>query len=411
MNQRTQKSDICIVGAGAAGLMAAIWAARSNPNRSITLLDGARKLGSKILVAGGGRCNVTHDVVSADAYAGSSRNAIRKVLQRFDVAPTIAFFRQLGVELKREETGKLFPVSDDAHTVLNALLCAARSANVHFLYPCRVESIRQNDGNFTLSGEWGELAAEQVVLATGGKSLPKSGSDGGGYALARSLGHTITPRLFPALVPLTLPADHFLCTLSGLATPATFSVQLGNGKTVASFSDSTLCTHFGLSGPAVLDISRYWLDAQFADPQAQLLVNWLPNKSAEQLDLELQQLGATSPLKLLRQELPERLARALCEQAGIDAVAPAHQLTRERRKALVRLVCAQPLPITGNRGWNVAEVTAGGVPLAEIDLKSMQSRICPKLYFCGEICDVDGRIGGYNFQWAWASGFVVGSSI
>ena len=129
--------------------------------------------------------------------------------------------------------------------------------------------------------------------------------------------------------------------------------------------------------PAVLDISRYWLDAQFADPQAQLLVNWLPNKSAEQLDLELQQLGATSPLKLLRQELPERLARALCEQAGIDAVAPAHQLTRDRRKALVRLVCAQPLPITGNRGWNVA----------------------------------DGRIGGYNFQWAWASGFVVGSSI
>lgn len=154
--------------------MAAIWAARSHPNRSITLLDGARKLGSKILVAGGGRCNVTHDVVSADAYAGSSCNAIRKVLQRFDVAPTIAFFRQLGVELKREETGKLFPVSDDAHTVLNALLGVARSANVHFLYPCRVESIRQNDGNFTLSGEWGELVAEQVVLATGGKACPRA---------------------------------------------------------------------------------------------------------------------------------------------------------------------------------------------------------------------------------------------
>lgn len=413
-------SDVCIVGAGAAGLMATIWATRSNPQRSIALLDGARKLGSKILVAGGGRCNVTHDVVNADAYAGSSRNAIRKVLQRFDVAPTLAFFRQLGVTLKREETGKLFPVSDDAHTVLNALLAAAHTPNVRFLHPCRVERILHQDGKFTLSGEWGTWVADQVVLATGGKSLPKSGSDGSGYALARALGHTITPHVFPALVPLTLPTDHFLCALSGLTTSATFSVQLDNGKTVASFTDSALCTHTGLSGPAVLDISRYWIDAQLAEQsedrsqgenKAQLLVNWWPGKTSEQLDQELQQLGATAPLKLLRQQLPERLARALCAQAGVDPVAPTHQLTRERRKELVRLVTALPLPITGNRGWNVAEVTAGGVPLAEIDLKTMQSRRCPGLYFCGEICDVDGRIGGYNFQWAWASGFVVGSSL
>ncbi len=403
-------TDLCIIGAGAAGLMATIWAARSNPQCSITVLDSARKLGAKILVAGGGRCNVTHDVVTADAYAGSSRNAIRKVLQRFDVDPTITFFRQLGVELKREETGKLFPVSDDAHTILYALLTAARAPNVHFRYPCRVERITPHEGKFAISGEWGMLLASQVVLATGGKSLPKSGSDGGGFDLGRALGHTITPRVFPSLVPLTLPKDHFLCTLSGLASPASLSVRLGNGKMIAAFTDATLCTHFGLSGPAVLDISRYWIDAQFDDAQAQLLVNWWPGKTTEAFDLELQQLGSTSPLKWLRQQLPERLARALCEEAGVDPIAPAHQLTRERRKTLARFVTALPLPVTGNRGWNVAEVTAGGVPLAEIDLKTMQSRICPGLYFCGEICDVDGQIGGYNFQWAWASGFVTGIS-
>ena len=405
------RSEIVIIGAGAAGLMATIWAARSHPQASITVLDGARKLGAKILVAGGGRCNVTHDVVTADAYAGSSRNAIRKVLQRFDVAPTIAFFHQLGVELKREETGKLFPVSDDAHTVLNALLTAARLPNVHFVYPCRVEQISKCTDHFVLSGAWGERRAANVILATGGKSLPKSGSDGGGYALAQALGHTITARVFPALVPLTLSADHFLCALSGIANPATFSVQLANGKIVAAFTDAALCTHFGLSGPAVLDISRYWLDARLDNEGAQLLVNWWPGKTSEQFDQELQGLGATSPLKLLRQQLPERLARALCEQAAVDPVAPGHQITRERRKALVRLVTALALPVTGNRGWNVAEVTAGGVPLAEIDLKTMQSRICPGLYFCGEICDVDGRIGGYNFQWAWASGYVAGTSL
>ena len=391
--------------------MATIWAARSHPQTSITVVDGARKLGAKILVAGGGRCNVTHDVISADAYAGSSRNAIRKVLQRFDVAPTIAFFHQLGVELKREETGKLFPVSDDAHTVLNALLTAARLPNVHFLHPCRVEAITKRADHFVLSGAWGERRADKIILATGGKSLPKSGSDGGGYALAQALGHTITDRILPALVPLTLPAEHFLCALSGIATPATFSVQLANGKIVAAFTDAALCTHFGLSGPAVLDISRYWLAAQLDQGGAQLLVNWWPGKTSEQFDQALQRLGATSPLKLLRQQLPERLARALCEQAAVDPVAPGHQITRERRKALVRLVTALALPVTGNRGWNVAEVTAGGVPLAEIDLKTMQSRICPGLYFCGEICDVDGRIGGYNFQWAWASGYVAGTSL
>ena len=404
-------AEVAIIGAGAAGLFAAAWAGRTNPKRTIIVLDGAQKLGAKILVSGGGRCNVTHDVVTEAAYAGGSRNAIRKVLHRFDVAQTVAFFQALGVDLKHEATGKLFPTTDSARTILDALLTAARRANAQICHPNRVATVSREPDGFSLYGDWGTLHTTSLILATGGKSLPKSGSDGHGFALARSLGHSITERVFPALVPLTLPKDHFIAALSGLTLPATLEVRAGNGKKLVAFTGSTLCTHFGLSGPAVLDISRYFLNAQMDDPATTLLLNWWPTQSSETLDAALQGLGRTTPLKLLREGLPERLVRVLCEQADVDPGAPGHQITREQRKALVRLVTALPLPITGHRGWNVAEVTAGGVPLGEIDPNTMASRVCSGLYLCGEICDVDGRIGGYNYQWAWASGYVAGVSV
>ncbi|MBI2877937.1 MAG: NAD(P)/FAD-dependent oxidoreductase [Candidatus Tectomicrobia bacterium] len=407
----SKEVDIVIVGAGAAGLMAGIWAGRTHPHRSILLLDGARRLGTKILASGGGRCNVTHDRIDAGAYAGSSRPTIQKVLRRFDLPQTVAFFRELGVELKREEGGKLFPTTDSSKTVLNALLTAARQAHLTIQHPRRVETVERTGEGFLVVGTWGQVRAGRLVLSTGGKSLPESGSDGHGYAIARSLGHSITPRIFPALVPLTLPRDHFLCALSGIAVPATLDLWSGSGKRLASFTDATLCAHFGLSGPSVLDISRYYLDARFDDPQARLTVNWLPGKTTEQLDRELQRLGPATPLGYLRTCLPERLARALCEQAGVEPGAPGHRLTRPQRKALAHAVTQLPLPITGHRGYRFAEATAGGVPLAELHLKTLESRLCPGLYCCGEVCDVDGRIGGFNFQWAWASGYTVGVSV
>ncbi len=405
-----ERADTVVVGAGAAGLMAAIWAARANPHQAVVVLDGARTLGAKILVAGGGRCNVTHDHVDSSAYAGSSRNAIRKVLLRFDVPQTVDFFRELGVHLKREETGKLFPTTDSARTVLNALLSAAERAGVQIRHPNLVETIARNSTSFEVRGAWGGITAGTVILASGGRSLPKSGSDGHGYTMARSLGHTITRRVFPALVPLTLPRDHFLTALSGVTLVATLDLRSGSGKKLVSFTDSTLCTHFGLSGPSVLDISRYFIDATFDDPDAMLTINWLPGRTTEQVEVELQALGKASPLRHFADSLPERLVRALCAEVGVDPIAPASQLTRKGRKALARAVTQLPLPVTGNRGYTYAEATAGGVPLSELHLDTMQSRVCPGLYLCGEICDVDGRIGGYNFQWAWASGYVAGIS-
>jgi len=453
----TDKADIAIVGGGAAGLMAAIWAGRTNPARRIVVLDGSKRLGAKILVAGGGRCNVTHHAVDERAYAGSSRNAIKKVLRRFDVDETIAFFAGLGVELKREDTGKLFPVTDDAHTVLDALLRAADRAGVELLYPRRVETIERfadrqewtgpparkqdsppdsyntpgphpvsviqpggtpgplDDSSFLLRGTWGntggEILAHRVVLATGGMSLPKSGSDGHGYTLAKSLGHSITPRVFPALVPLTLPRTHFICGLSGLTLETTLELRSSAGKKLQTFTNSMLCTHFGLSGPGVLDMSRYYLDAVADDPGAMLALNWLPGVSVEALDAEIVDSKSISIGRALREKMPERLVLALCNEAGVDPARPCSQLPREQRRALVRSIVEFTLPISGDRGFTYAEVTAGGVPLNEIRLETMESRVCPGLFLCGELCDVDGRIGGFNFQWAWASGYTAGISV
>lgn len=387
--------------------MTGIWAGRSNPQRRIVLLDGAKKLGAKILVAGGGRCNVTHHRVDASAFAGSSRNAIKKVLRRFDVSQTTRFFKEQGVKLKREETGKLFPTTDSSKTILNALLQAARDARVEIRHPQRVEVVERVGARFIVRGEWGAFSAEKVVLATGGRSIPKSGSDGHGYRIAQSLGHGITERIFPALVPLTLPKKHFLCQLRGITLPTTLELWSGSGKRLQSFTNSTLLTHFGLSGPSVLDISRYYLAAKATDSQTALTLNLIPTFTPNDFEQALLNLGKKQPITLLRHHLPERMARALLAQTGIDGV----QMTRQQRKQLVELVTRYPLPITGNRGYNYAEVTAGGVPLSEINLKTMASRLCPNLYFAGEICDVDGRIGGFNFQWAWSSGYVVGVSV
>lgn len=406
-----EQADIVIVGAGAAGLMTAIWAGRTMKGKRIIVVDGARKLGAKILVAGGGRCNVTHDVVDEKAYAGSSRNAIKKVLRRFDMEETAAFFREIGVELKREETGKLFPVTDDARTVLNALLRETERVGAEVVFPRRVERVTRRGERFAVQGDDWEIECGRVVLATGGRSLPKSGSDGAGYDMARMLGHSITKRVFPALVPLTLPKEHFVCQLSGLTLPATLEVRSGSGAKLASFTDSTLCTHFGLSGPSVLDISRYWRDALFDDRGVKLVINWLPEFSMETLDAALRELGAMSPGRWLARHVADRLGRVLCEQAGVEASAPGHSLTREKRRSLAMMVTQCELPVTGDRGYNYAEVTAGGVPLAELQLSTMESRVCAGLHLVGEICDVDGRIGGYNFQWAWSSGYTAGVSV
>jgi len=411
-----RQADIAIVGAGAAGLFAAAWAGRTARERgrplSILAVDGARKLGAKILVAGGGRCNVTHWRVAEADFAGSTPPAIRKVLARFTADDTVAFFKAAGVELKREDTGKLFPVTDSARTVLDALVREATRGGTSLVHPARVEAITRDTAGFLITTSAGLLRAGRVILCTGGKSLPKSGSDGGGHLLATALGHSLTAPIVPALVPLVVPSGHWITALSGLTLPAELVLSTASGKRIKACTGSTLCTHFGLSGPAVLDISRHWLVARdqaadTASPPARLSINWLPGIPPDAVDALLLAPGGRGTLSILRDHLPDRLARQLCELAGAPT---SGDLPREPRKRLVHLLTATPLDITGDRGFTLAEATAGGVPLSEVRLDTMESRICPGLHFAGEVLDVDGRIGGFNFQWAWASGFLAGSA-
>jgi len=402
-----ERCDLAIVGAGAAGLMAAIQAARAAPGISIVLVDGARTLGAKILVAGGGRCNVTHHEVSPEDFAGGSRHAIGRVLRQL-VAETVAFFRDLGVELKREETGKLFPVTDRARTVLDALLRAARSAAVSIRFPFRVTSVVSEGKGFQLRGGSGALAADRIVLATGGRALPKSGSDGGGYEIARSLGHSSTPQVFPALVPLRLPEGHFLRELSGIAVEARVEVRAGSGRRPSTHRGALLCTHFGISGPVVLDASRHYLAARFDDEHAKLVVSFLPDARREAVERDLLQLGRKTLQSWLSERLPDRLGHALATSAGVTTPITGNQLARDHRRRVLETLLELHLPVAGDRGFEHAEATAGGVPLDEIHLATMESRRTPGLHLCGELLDVDGRIGGFNFQWAWASGTVAG---
>lgn len=414
------RADLAIVGAGAAGLFAAIWAGRTAPGARIVALDGARRVGAKILVAGGGRCNVTHFEVSERDYAGSTPASIRRVLARFGVERTVDFFRDLGVQLKREETGKLFPVTDDAHTVLHALLEEVQRVGVELRHPARVRAIRtlQSAGadrpdGFTIDFDGGSIDATRVILATGGRALPKSGSDGFGFELAGSLGHTTTRPITAALVPLLLHETHWARTISGVATEVEVIVRAGAegadgrpGPVTARARGNVLCTHFGLSGPAILDASRHLLQ----QPGSTLGVRWIPDVPDDRLDAWLLEGAGHSLLTRLREVLPDRLARIVLATVGIDASLSPRQLSREARARLVRELAAPPLPVTGDRGDSFAEATAGGVPLREVRLETLESRVTPGLHLCGEILDVDGRIGGFNFQWAWASGFVAGSA-
>lgn len=406
------KTDVLIVGAGAAGLMAGIWAGRKNPNREIIIVDGAKKPGTKILVAGGGRCNVTHYKITSDDFAGSSRHAINKILKRFNIDETLSFFKDIGVELKQEKSGKLFPVSDKAHTVRQALFSEIKKHKVELIYPFRVQNIQKRDNEFIITSNQNEIIrSHKVILATGGKSLPKSGSDGHGYDLAKSLGHSLTKHIFPSLVPLTLPGNHFINTLSGITLNAKLEVRNANNKILQTFTDSTLFTHFGLSGPSVLNISRYYKAYKFEQEGINLFINFAPGFTYDEFKSYLEKQKGKTISAVLKKLLPDRLISAICSETSLSSSKKINQLSKKSRKDLIKMVTEYKLPISGDRGFKYAEVTAGGIPLSQVNLKTMESRICKGLYFCGEICDVDGRIGGFNFQWAWSSGYTAGISV
>lgn len=407
--------DTIVIGAGAAGLATALFTRRLNRARSVLILDGARRPGAKILVSGGSRCNVTNTVVSERDYWGGPRPVVRRVLRAFPASDAAAFFRELGVPLHEEEDGKLFPDSNSSRTVLDALLRAASSAGVQLETSSRVHAVIREGDRFIVgtSGTW--LSARAVVLATGGRSLPKTGSDGFGYQLAQAFGHTLVPTT-PALAPLVLADDAASMhqALAGVALEAELSLWI-EGARYVRLRGPLLWTHFGISGPVALDMSRHWLRADLEGRRGAITASFAPDldyAAAEQVVLEdARERPRGTVRSLLSRLVPASVADALLRRLALAPTAVLAQLTRDDRRRVVHALTAWPIAVTGSRGYNYAEVTAGGIDLREIDPATMESRMCRGLYLTGEILDVDGRLGGFNFQWAWSSGFVAARAL
>ena len=401
-------ADIIIVGAGAAGLATAIFAGRTRPGRRVVVLEGARKPGAKILVSGGSRCNVTNTVVTEADFNGGRPAIIRRILRALPVSETIGFFREIGVPLHEEPGGKLFPDSNRSRDVLDALLRAAGDAGVTLLSDHRVTSCTRSSDGFTVSTARGEFRAPRLVLSTGGQSLPKSGSDGLGYSFAREFGHSIVPTT-PALAPLVLEdtgewAIHR--ELSGVSHHAVLDLWT-NGRRTVQIEGSLLWTHFGVSGPAALDVSRHWLRAKLEGHDVRLNARLVPDQTFDELDRRWTAMAADRPRATVQSSLstmvPASVGQTILGRLSIAGDLPLAHLPREERRRLVHALAGWILPVLDSRGYNHAEATAGGVALTEIDPATMESRTCPGLFLVGEILDVDGRLGGFNFQWAWSS--------
>ena len=399
---------LVVIGAGAAGLLAALFAARGGVRT--LLVESHAKPGAKIRVSGGGRCNVLPSRAEpSDFHTEGSRNAMRNILLSWPLAEVRAFFeRELGIALKVEDTGKVFPVSDDPSEITGALLGACARAGAVLRAGVRVRELsalgaNEADGaRLTLSLASGEaLRARSVALCTGGLSLPKTGSDGWGYQAAERLGHRPLPR-YPALVPL-LASDARWTELAGVSARATLTVLRGVTPLEQRTGD-LLFTHRGFSGPVVLDVSHALTRARHQD--VTLRAAWLGDDAAAWNE-RLLEGGARSVSSFARAHLPRRLADLLVARATVDPERALARLSRDERARLAEQLGACPLEVAGDEGYRTAEVTGGGVPLDEVVTKTLESRRVPGLYFAGEILDVTGRIGG----WAWVTGRRLGLAV
>lgn len=399
---------VVVVGAGAAGLLAALFAGRAGAR--VLLLETRPRPGAKIRVSGGGRCNVLPVAMQLDDFHTSgSRHALRNILTSWPLSDVRAFFEgDLGIPLKAEPSGKLFPVSERPLDVVEALLAACARAGVTLVGGTRIVRIEAhgpsasatNPGaRFTLFADHGRrYLAARVILATGGLSLPKSGSDGGGLALAAGLGVALLPT-YPALVPL-LTSEPRWPALAGVSLPVELRAVRGE-RVLETREREFLFTHRGFSGPVALDMSRY-VAAPDRDG-VELVARW-GGAAAPDWDVALRPSGNRRVATILHQVFPARLVETFLDIAAIPRDRRESDLARDERRQLVTVLERYVLPVRGNEGYATAEVTAGGVALDAIHTRTLETRAVPGLFVCGEMLDVVGRIGGYNFLWAWVSG-------
>jgi predicted Rossmann fold flavoprotein len=390
-----RKYDVLVLGAGAAGMMAAIEAGKRE--RSVLVVDHARAPGEKIRISGGGRCNFTNVNTKPDRFISQNPKFAVSALSRYTPQKFIDLVKAYGIAFHEKTLGQLF-CDGSSVQIINLLTSEMGKAGAELELGTVIDSVGKSDGSFRARLSSGEIEATSVVLATGGKSIPKMGATNFGYRLAEQFGLALTETR-PALVPLTFEPRILerLGPLSGIAVDSTVSA---NGKT---FREAMLFTHRGLSGPSILQISSYWREGDA------IVVNLLPDMDVPGMLKEAR--GTTPKLALqtvLANHLPKRLAQMLAEDIGINSMMG--DISDKKIAAIAEALTRWTLKPTGSEGYRTAEVTLGGVDTKGLNSTTMEARAVPGLYVIGEVVDVTGWLGGYNFQWAWASGWAAGQA-
>jgi predicted Rossmann fold flavoprotein len=372
----------------------------------VTLVERTSDGGRKILISGGGRCNVLPSVAAPARFVSESpRPLVRALLEAWPLREQRRFFeQQLGLPLALDETtGKLFPVSNRARDVRNALVERARTLGVSLRFGLAVTGVRRDAAEWIVDADAGNLRCDRVIVATGGRSVPTTGSTGFGLELARALGHVVHPT-YAALTPLTtVPLVH--AALAGVSLDVRLDARSQRER--ARGAGGFLFTHRGYSGPAVLDVSHVAVRSQWPGAgRAKVSVSWTAMDAAVWRNVLADARGRVA--SAMARHLPQRLAEVLAREADVPEDRTCVQLRRDERARLLRVLTEYPLPWTGDEGYRTAEVTGGGVALGEVHRGTLESRRTPGLYFCGEVLDAFGPIGGHNFSWAWSTGRTAG---
>lgn len=390
-----QSYDVVIIGAGAAGMMCAVEAAKRG--RSVLILDHAAAPGEKIRISGGGRCNFTNIHASPKNFISRNPHFCISALSRYTQRDFIALVERHGIAYHEKTLGQLF-CDGSARQIINMLVSEMRGRGAELVLSTRVEAIGRTEEAFELALSTGSVSCQSLVVACGGKSIPKMGATGFGYELAERFGLAVVETR-PALVPLTFDAKTLerLSPLAGNAVDA----EIACGKT--RFSEAMLFTHRGVSGPSVLQISSYWREGD------EIRIAMLPGTDvAELVRAARRGNGRQAVQTVLANHLPKRLAQAIAEQTGLDGNLA--DLSEAQIKTVEAAVNDWRIKPAGSEGYRTAEVTLGGVDTNGLDQKTMQAKLVPGLFFIGEVVDVTGWLGGYNFQWAWSSGWAAGQA-
>ena len=407
-------ANVIVIGGGAAGLLAGIAAAQSGAQTVI--LEKMRRPGKKILITGKGRCNITNNCDLQEIIKNIPGNGrfLNSALRRFTNQDIVQLLEDNGLPTKVERGGRVFPVSDKAADVVDTLVKIYKNYGGRLLIDCKVKSITAEFGKITgaVTADGQKFAADAVILAAGGSSYPGTGSDGSGVKLAKALGHTIVP-LAPSLVPLESDSP-YIAGLQGLSLRNIEGTVYADGKKIGSEFGEMLFTHFGVSGPIILSLSKCVAEAFAKGAQdVELAIDLKPALDKDKLDARLQrdfmQYSRKQMPNGMKDLLPQRLIAPVLDQAFIDEEKFVNQLSRAERRRLVDVLKAFTVPITGTRPIAEAIVTAGGVSLKEIDPKTMESKLIKGLFFAGEVMDIDGYTGGYNLQAAFSTGYAAGT--